>query len=237
MARGPAGVRVWDLPTRVFHWLLAALVVFSWLTGQWGGSDWREWHYRSGYVLLALLLFRIAWGFIGPRYARFASFPPNPLAAWRGLAHRTIAPGHAAPGALSVYAMLVVTAAQVVTGLFATDGSYSEGPWARLVSHRTVDLMTGVHVLNRWLLGWTGAAARGSGGVPRGRAPRAAGRRDAPRQSRRLHRPRCRGRHPDPVAGDGCRGNRRGGDVLGRHLLTASGRAAVAGAVSGYFSR
>jgi cytochrome b len=152
MARGPAGVRVWDLPTRVFHWLLAALVVFSWLTGQWGGSDWREWHYRSGYVLLALLLFRIAWGFIGPRYARFASFPPNPLAAWRGLAHRTIAPGHAAPGALSVYAMLVVTAAQVVTGLFATDGSYSEGPWARLVSHRTVDLMTGVHVLNRWLL-------------------------------------------------------------------------------------
>jgi cytochrome b len=152
MAQRPAGVRVWDLPTRVFHWLLAALVVFSWLTGQWGGSDWREWHFRSGYVLLALLLFRIVWGFIGPRYARFASFPPNPVAAWRGLAHRTIAPGHAPPGALSVYAMLAVIAAQVVTGLFATDGSYSEGPWARLVSHRTVDLMTSVHVLNRWLL-------------------------------------------------------------------------------------
>lgn len=153
MRPAATAVRVWDLPTRSFHWLFAALVVFSWTTGQWGGSDWREWHFRAGYALLALLAFRLAWGLVGPRYARFASFPPNPAAAWRQLrAPAADAPGHSAPGALSVYAMLLAVGVQVTTGLFATDGSYSEGPWARFVSHATVEALTRIHVLNRWLV-------------------------------------------------------------------------------------
>jgi len=68
-----ARTRIWDLPTRLFHWLLAALVVFSFTTGKLGG-DWLTWHFRSGYAIASLLLFRLLWGFAGSRYARFASF-------------------------------------------------------------------------------------------------------------------------------------------------------------------
>lgn len=152
MTPAPDRVRVWDLPTRLFHWLFAAAVVFAWASGQFGGSDWREWHFRAGYTIVALLLFRVAWGFAGPRYARFASFPPQlraPLTGWRD---PLPAAGHSARGALSVYAMLAVAMLQAATGLFATDGSYSEGPLARFVSNQTVELLTRVHVLNRWLL-------------------------------------------------------------------------------------
>jgi cytochrome b len=149
---GEAVTRVWDLPTRVFHWLLAALVVFSWCSGQFGGSDWRDWHFRSGYAVLALLLFRIVWGFTGPRYARFASFPPSPRAALGATERAAVQAGHSPLGGLSVYAMLICTLAQVVAGLFATDDSYSEGPLARFVSDATVHLLTRLHSLNRWLL-------------------------------------------------------------------------------------
>lgn len=148
----PARVRIWDLPTRLFHWLFAAAVTFAWTSGQFGGSDWREWHFRAGYTIVALLLFRLAWGFAGPRYARFASFPPRLrglLAGWRD---PLPAAGHSVRGAWSVYAMLGSAVLQVGTGLFATDGSYSEGPLARFVSNQVVDSLTRVHVINRWLL-------------------------------------------------------------------------------------
>lgn len=75
--------RIWDLPTRLFHWLLAALVVFSFTTGKLGG-DWLTWHFRSGYAIASLLLFRLLWGFAGSRYARFASFLPSPSRIWHG---------------------------------------------------------------------------------------------------------------------------------------------------------
>jgi cytochrome b len=144
-------VRVWDLPTRLFHWLLAALVLFSWWSGEFGGSDWREWHFRSGYAVLTLLMFRVAWGFVGPRYARFASFVPR----WPR-PHEWFGPmppsGHSAPGALSIYAMLLGLLLQIATGLFATDDNFSEGPWARFVSDATVAVLTRMHSLNRWLL-------------------------------------------------------------------------------------
>lgn len=148
----PARVRIWDLPTRLFHWLFAAAVAVAWTSGQFGGSDWREWHFRAGYTIVALLLFRLAWGFAGPRYARFASFPlrlHGLLAGWRD---PLPAAGHSVRGAWSVYAMLGSAVLQVSTGLFATDGSYSEGPLARFVSNQTVDWLTRVHVVNRWLL-------------------------------------------------------------------------------------
>jgi cytochrome b len=149
---GEASTRVWDLPTRAFHWLLAAFVVFSWVSGQFGGSDWRDWHFRSGYAVLALLLFRLVWGFAGPRYARFASFPPSPRAALAASERPLSQAGHSPLGALSVYSMLIFTLVQVIAGLFATDDTYSEGPLARFVSDATVHLLTRLHSLNRWLL-------------------------------------------------------------------------------------
>ena len=73
---------MWDLPTRIFHWLLAVLVVCSYITGKAGGP-WLDWHMKSGYAILALLVFRLAWAFVGPTHARFTSFVRGPREAWQ----------------------------------------------------------------------------------------------------------------------------------------------------------
>jgi cytochrome b len=148
----PQRVRVWDLPTRLFHWALAGLVIASWLSGQFGGQPWLPWHFRSGYAILALLLFRLLWGFAGDRYARFSSFAPS----WRAALEYARSPrptaGHNPLGSLSVYALLLVAGVQVMTGLFATDGDFTEGPWAQFVSESVVKLASGIHRYNRWVL-------------------------------------------------------------------------------------
>ena len=94
MAESPASsaraVRVWDLPTRLFHWSLAGLMVVSVATAKIGGAA-TEWHFRSGYAVLALLVFRLLWGVAGDRYARFAAFVRGPrkvLAYLRGAVDR-----------------------------------------------------------------------------------------------------------------------------------------------------
>jgi cytochrome b len=112
-----------------------------------------EWHFRVGYAVLTLLLFRILWGFAGPRYARFASFTPTPAAllAYLRKPHTPHA-GHSPVGALSVYAMLSAVLTQAMLGLFANDGSYSEGPWARFVAGATSDWLTRLHKWNQWLI-------------------------------------------------------------------------------------
>jgi cytochrome b len=143
-------LRVWDLPTRVFHWALAVCVAGSILSVNVGGEA-MAWHFRFGYAVLALLLFRLVWGVVGPRYARFAAFPPNPAAAWRALRQPDTAPrpGHSAAGALSVYAMLLAIAVQVGTGLFTSDAILWDGPLKNLVSNDTSDLLARVHKANR----------------------------------------------------------------------------------------
>jgi cytochrome b len=144
--------RIWDLPTRAFHWAFACLILFSWISGQFGGSDWREWHFRSGYAVLALLVFRILWGLAGDRYALFSSFVPSLRAAranWQS-PHRHA--GLSPAGALSVYSMLIASALQVTTGLMASDGNFTEGPWAKFVSDQVVALMRSIHAVNRWVL-------------------------------------------------------------------------------------
>ena len=148
--------RIWDLPTRLFHWLLAALVVFSFTTGKLGG-DWLTWHFRSGYTIASLLLFRLLWGFVGSRYARFASFVPSPSRIWHTLRSDQSgavpkSAGHSAIGTLSVYALLIVLAVQVSTGVFCNDGSFIEGPWAKFVSGATSDRLSTVHYYNHWLV-------------------------------------------------------------------------------------
>lgn len=155
-ATATVAVRVWDLPLRLFHWALAALVVFSVATAYAGGS-WMDWHMRSGYALLGLLAFRIAWGFLGTRHARFSSFVrgPGAVAAYLktlgGGAH-PVSVGHNPLGALSVLALIAVVLAQVGTGLFANDDILTEGPLAKFVSKAASDQATTVHYWNQWML-------------------------------------------------------------------------------------
>lgn len=145
-------IRVWDLPTRIFHWLLAASVVGSFVTVKIGG-DAMNWHARFGYAVLALLLFRWVWGFIGPVHARFASFVKGPAAIvemlrgkpWQGVGHNPL-------GALSVLAMITVFGFQAALGLFATDDIMFEGPLAKHVSNDWVAFATRWHHRAQWLL-------------------------------------------------------------------------------------
>jgi len=149
--------RIWDLPTRLFHWVLVLLVAFSIVSAEIGGN-WLDWHMRSGYCILALVLFRIIWGFAGSHHARFANFIRSPaavLAYVRGLAGGTAPPqaGHNPLGALSVVALVAALLAQVSTGLFANDDSTStEGPLAKFVSNATSNLLTGVHKINQFVI-------------------------------------------------------------------------------------
>lgn len=148
---------VWDLPLRVFHWLLAGCVVASWTTHELG-VEWFAWHVRVGYLTLVLLAFRIAWGFVGPRHARFASFVRGPratLAYLRALLRGEMpaSTGHNPLGALSVLAMLGLLLLQAVTGLFANDEIFNTGPLYGYVSDAQSDRLAGLHGRNfNWIL-------------------------------------------------------------------------------------
>jgi cytochrome b len=145
-------IRVWDLPTRLFHWALLACVVGSLVSVKIGGNA-IAWHFRFGFAILTLVAFRVIWGFIGSRYARFTSFAPNPMAALRYLRGQSSAtPGHNPLGAFSVYALLAALAFQAVTGLFANDSIMWDAPLKALVSSDTSDRITTLHRLNRFVL-------------------------------------------------------------------------------------
>jgi cytochrome b len=142
-------IRVWDLPTRLFHWSLAALIVVSFVTVKLGGNL-MAWHERSGYAILTLLLFRLAWGIAGGRYARFAAFVRGPgtvLAYLRGAGGAAHAPGHSPLGALSVLGLLAVVGFQAASGLFTNDDIAFEGPLSARVSGANASLLTTLH---RW---------------------------------------------------------------------------------------
>ncbi len=147
-------MRVWDLPTRLFHWVLVALIATSYVTIK---MDEIRYHLLSGYAILTLLLFRIAWGFVGSDTSRFGRFMKSPVAAFRHLAafpKRTPDEeiGHNAAGGWAVLAMLAVIAAQVGTGLFSNDDGVTEGPLAHFVSKESSDLLSKLHSLNFNLL-------------------------------------------------------------------------------------
>lgn len=148
-------IRVWDFPTRVFHWSLVLLVAFSGISGEFAddlGSDFMEWHKLSGYAILTLLLFRVVWGLVGSTYARFTNFVRGPSAALAYVkaltAKHADGPlvGHNPLGGWSVVLMLAVLSTQVGTGLFLFDDDlHVEGPLAKLVSNATSDLLHEVH--------------------------------------------------------------------------------------------
>jgi cytochrome b len=146
-------VRVWDLPTRTFHWLLVLLVTVSFFTGKMSGTlmQYHEW---SGVAILGLILFRVLWGFWGGTPSRFATFVCAPRKVFDyarsllGKGHEAYL-GHNPMGAYSILAMLTALLVQAGTGLFANDDIFTEGPLAHLVGKATSDWLTRIHLINQ----------------------------------------------------------------------------------------
>lgn len=153
-------VLVWDLPVRVFHWLLAVLVTFSLTSGFFAaalGTELMQWHPRSGYCILTLVLFRLAWGWIGSQHARFTNFVRAPAAVIDYLRQGSKSArsylGHNPLGGWSVIAMLISLLTQALTGLFLADEDLAvEGPLNKHVSNATSDFLASVHEINGYLL-------------------------------------------------------------------------------------
>ena len=148
-------VRIWDLPTRVFHWASALCVLGLAVTGTVGGSA-MVFHFRFGYALLTLLLFRLVWGLMGGHWSRFRSFVFGPRAVFaylRGQAPESHSVGHSPLGALSVWAILAFLILQVATGLISDDEISTSGPLTHLVSNAAVSLGSQYHTqLGKWIL-------------------------------------------------------------------------------------
>lgn len=141
--------RVWDLPTRSFHWALALSVVGLFISGNVGGNA-MLWHMRLGYFVASLLLFRVVWGFVGGYWSRFAQLRLAPQALLGYLRGRSgQAPhdhlGHSPTGSWSVVALLSLLFAQVTAGLFSDDDIFTAGPLAAHASSDVVSSATFYH--------------------------------------------------------------------------------------------
>ncbi|AKM31272.1 hypothetical protein AB870_15780 [Pandoraea faecigallinarum] len=166
-------IRIWDLPTRLFHWSFVVLAVAAYVTAKTGGNA-MIYHFWCGYAVLALLIFRVVWGITGPRYARFSAFVTGPRTVWRSLrgagdagtghegrtSHDSASAaepavrfaGHTPLGGLSVIAMLVFFGIQVGLGLFSNDDIFNDGPLVKFIDKDTSDMLTGWHLRNQWVL-------------------------------------------------------------------------------------
>lgn len=152
----PDPVLVWDLPTRLFHWTLVVLILLQYLSGEFELLP-MEWHYWLGYATLALIVFRVLWGFAGSRTSRFATFVRGPgvvaryaIDSLRGRGADVV--GHNPLGGWSALLMLACVFVQTVSGLFASDDLTESGPLVARVSDATVGWMTRVHNVNRYVL-------------------------------------------------------------------------------------
>ena len=149
--------RVWDLPTRVFHWSLAVTVIALVVTAKVGGNA-MVWHMRLGLLVLALLVFRLVWGLVGGHWSRFVRFIYAPGTVLRYLRgdHRPgdhFEVGHSPLGAFSVFALIALLLVQVGTGLVADDEIATTGPLNRYVASATGLLATGWHKQwGQWIL-------------------------------------------------------------------------------------
>ena len=153
-----SGRLVWDWPLRLWHWLFAVAVLGAWITGEWGGFDWRQWHIWFGQTAVGLLIFRVLWGFVGPRHARFGQFLPRPsrLLNYLKTLPRRDAPesaGHNPLGAIAVVVLLTIPALQAASGLFISDDILFEGPWFVAVSEDTADFASTIHHRLAWPVG------------------------------------------------------------------------------------
>jgi len=147
----PQTILLWDLPTRLVHWLIALLVPFSW----WSAThEHLPWHRLSGYTILALLIFRLIWGFVGGGGARFSTFLRGPGAVIAYVRRRGAAfLSHNPLGGWSVAAMLAALTLQVSLGLFSVDEDGLEaGPLSKFVSFDVGRSIARIHHLTFWLL-------------------------------------------------------------------------------------
>lgn len=149
-------MRVWDLPTRLFHWVLVLLLLASWATAEidqvvhdYGMRP----HMLLGYAAGALLLFRLVWGFAGSETSRFGKFLVSPLAGLRHLGsfarrEADTQVGHNAAGGWMVLMLLLILMVQVATGLCANDDGSAEGPLAKYVGKPNSDVLSYAHAVN-----------------------------------------------------------------------------------------
>ena len=150
-----AKVRVWDLPTRLFHWALVACVAGLVITGQVGG-DAMQWHFRLGYSALTLVLFRLVWGFVGGYWSRFVVFVPSPmrLLAYLKSGDKTrVSVGHSPLGALSVLCLMLAVLLQIGAGLMSDDEVLASGPLVAKVPPDWVPWASFFHTeVGKWIL-------------------------------------------------------------------------------------
>ena len=147
-------VRVWDAPTRLFHWAIVLLIATSWVTQD---LNWMWWHFLSGYTMIAALLFRLAWGVVGSETSRFTQFLRGPIAALRHLRdlrrHRADTQvGHNAAGGWMVLVLLLLLCVQAGTGLCANDEVSVQGPLANWVGDSWSDYLSHIHAVNFTLI-------------------------------------------------------------------------------------
>ena len=145
-------VAVWDLPTRACHWLAVALIAAAYATVRLG---WMDWHARVGDALLAVLLFRVAWGIFGGETARFSRFLTPPRLAARHLAHLfrrepDTELGHNPAGAWMVIALLALMLGQTLSGLYVGNDIADEGPLTEIVSAPLANLIEAAHDRFLW---------------------------------------------------------------------------------------
>jgi cytochrome b len=147
-------MRIWDLPTRLFHWAIVVLLLLSWLSAH---EDWMRIHVLSGLSIFTLLLFRVMWGFIGSDSARFSRFLRSPAEALRHLLKLHLREpdtevGHNAAGGWMVLVMLALLFVQIATGLCANDDVLTDGPLVPNIGKERSDYMTHIHHINFTLI-------------------------------------------------------------------------------------
>jgi len=138
---------IWDLPLRIFHWGFAVTILAAWYTAE-QGSDLVEIHMKLGFAALALITFRILWGIIGPKHARFSQFFPTPkklIAYLRPSKTDKSTAGHNPLGALMVILMILLISAQAISGLFINDDVFSSGPYYGSISNDLEKIMKFLH--------------------------------------------------------------------------------------------
>ena len=152
---------IWDLPLRIFHWLFSATILACWYTAE-HKEDHIELHLQLGPLALGLIIFRILWGIIGPKHAKFSQFIPSPSTLYTYLRKPDkfkAIPGHNPLGALMIILMITLITIQTISGLFISDDVFSSGPYygsineslevvMRFLHHNTFDFMIGAITLH-----------------------------------------------------------------------------------------
>ncbi len=147
---------IWDLPTRLFHWVLVVLIALQYATAKFGFLD-MDWHFRFGYATLTLIVFRVGWGFFGSQSSRFMQFVRGPAAVVRYVRSQfstnpQVSIGHNPLGGWSVIVLILSVLIQAISGLFASDGVDTDGPMSEHVASSTVKLFTRIHGWNENVL-------------------------------------------------------------------------------------